>query len=428
MAAKPEEGAAETRTTIDTLMELLRAKGKMDVNDIAGTLGIAPSIVESWAKVLETGGMVRISYEVGRMFVAPITISAEQAKLIESKIEVRRGLEEDKIAAQRSEIEKFAGEINSLSTEVSSLERIYQQRMPAVQQMLSQINALYDGIIEQGRSVERIKKGAEDSYQSVNRNIEEMFTKINALSTTDISAKRGKGPTAKETAGTQDALKNASAAYDAFNSLTSVKDRLFDSLLQNVDAQTGALKKHIADRKKEVDAQMEAGSASMAQMLNRLNAQTRESRDLVEKLRTFKKDIESSKRVINNAKVQFTDRYEKIEETMKSSSDLLAQNSKSMLQKLDDLRSAFGDVVKVDSTLHEARKSISAMNKDIESSRETVIELQKTLQALATATVTPEERINTTTEVERKVDKNSEKISKVKKEMENTRGKLYKEE
>src|SRR5271157_1523676 len=165
---KPGEAAAAATTTIDALMELLKAKGKMDVNDIAGTLAIAPAIVESWAKVLESGGMVRISYEVGKMFVAPVQISAEQVKLVEEKVEVKRGLIEDRVAAQRSEIEKFANEINDLGTEVSSLERVYQQRMPAVQQMLSQINTLYDSIIEQGRSVERIKKTAEDSYQNVN--------------------------------------------------------------------------------------------------------------------------------------------------------------------------------------------------------------------------------------------------------------------
>ena len=208
-AEKPSEDTAETRTSIDALVELLKAKGKMDVNTISGTLGIAPAIVENWSKVLETGGMVRISYEVGRMQISPIVMSPEQTKLIESKIEVRRGLAGDRVAAQRSEIEKFAAEINDLSTEVSSLERVYQQRMPAVQQMLSQINTLYDSIIEQSKTVERIKKTAEDSYQNVNRNIDEMNAKIDSLSNTEINARQGKGTITAGAGDTQNAVKNA---------------------------------------------------------------------------------------------------------------------------------------------------------------------------------------------------------------------------
>ncbi len=422
---KPGEENVETRTSIDALMELLQQKGKMDVNDIAGTLGIAPAIVESWSKVLETGGMVKISYEVGKMHVAPVVMSPEQTKLIESKIEVKRGLAEDKVAAQRSELEKFVVEINELSTEVSSLERVYQQRMPAVQQMLLQINTLYDSIIEQSKTVEQIKKNAEDSYQSVNKNIDEMYAKIEALSNTEINTRQGKGTITTGTGDSQDAMKNAEAAYEALNSLSSIKDRLFDSMLQNVDVQVGELKKQINTRKKEVDAQMRASSASIAQVLGRLKTQSKDTKDIVERLKGFKKDIDGTKRLINNAKVQFTDRYEKIEETMNTSTTVLRQDTKGVLDKLSDLKAAFGDVVKIDNTLHDAKKSIEALNKEIGESRESVNELQKLLQAQAAIDMSPEQHITATTEIERKVGKNSEKIAKIKKSIKDTKSKFY---
>ena len=424
---KPGEAAAAATTTIDALMELLKAKGKMDVNDIAGTLAIAPAIVESWAKVLESGGMVRISYEVGKMFVAPVQISAEQVKLVEEKVEVKRGLIEDRVAAQRSEIEKFANEINDLGTEVSSLERVYQQRMPAVQQMLSQINTLYDSIIEQGRSVERIKKTAEDSYQNVNRSIDEMYSKVDQLGATETNVRQGKGPNPNETgAALASILKNADDAYNALNSLVAAKDRMFDAMMQNVDAQVVALKKSIAAKRKEVDAQMRANSQSIAQIRSSLSAQTKGSREIMERLRRFKKEMEGSKKVIGNAKVQFTDKYEKVEETMRTSSALLSQDSKNILAKLDDLKTAFGDVAKIDNTLHDARKSIGAMNKEVDEARANVIDLQKTLQAMGAMSMTIEQRINVTTEIDRKVDKSKEKVSKIKKEIEETKDKFVK--
>jgi chromosome segregation ATPase len=422
---RPGEGGGETRTTIDALIELLQSKGKLDVNDIAGTLGIAPAIIESWAKVLETGGMVKISYEVGKMFVAPVAIRPEQVKLVETKVEVKRGLAEDKVAAQRSEIEKFAAEINNLSTEVSSLERLYQQRMPAVQQMLLQINTLYDSVIEQGRTVDQIKKTAEDSYQNVNKNIDEMYAKIDALGAAKISTRPGEGATTIGSVNAQDVMKNADAAYEALNSLSSTKDRLFDALLQNVDAQVSELKKQIATKRKEVDAQMKANSANITQVLNTLKTQTKDSKDLAERLKSFKKEIDGTKRLINNSRVQFTDRYEKIKETMRTSSAVLSQDSKAILDKLNDLKAAFGDVVKIDTTLHDARKSITSINKEIEDARESVNDLQKAVQVLGAMTMTLEQRINMTAEIEKKVDESDDKVKKIKKAINDTQNKFH---
>ena len=40
-----QKSNTEARTTIDTMLELIRSKGRIDLNSIASTLGIAPSVV-----------------------------------------------------------------------------------------------------------------------------------------------------------------------------------------------------------------------------------------------------------------------------------------------------------------------------------------------------------------------------------------------
>ena len=65
MAAKP----SEAKTTIDTLTELLKSKGKMEINKIADSLGIDTSIAENLIKVLEDANLVKVTYEVGKMYV-----------------------------------------------------------------------------------------------------------------------------------------------------------------------------------------------------------------------------------------------------------------------------------------------------------------------------------------------------------------------
>ncbi len=414
---------AETRTSIDALVELLREKGKMDVNMIAGTLGISPAIVESWAKVLEKGGIVRISYEVGRMFIEPVTLSPEQAKMVASKVEVQRGIVQENIAAQRSEAEKFATEINSLGTEVASLERIYQQRMPAVQQMLSQINTLYDSIVEQGKAVDQIKRNAEDSYQGVNRRIDELTAKIDSLGSIDTSKLKGKGALAP--GGAQEALKNANAAYDSLNSLSRSKDRLFESLVQNVDAQVGAFKQQINATKKEVEMQLNVSNARIAQILSELNAQSKSSREVMEQLGSFRKEVAGAKKLLNNSRIQFTDRYERLEETMRGGSALLEQDSRALLDRLGDLKAAFGDVARIDNALRGARKSVEAMAKQVADARDAVAELQQTIQALNSMTLTPEQRLSLTNELKKKVQDSGKNIANIGKEIQDTKGKFH---
>ena len=74
MAAKP----SEAKTTIDTLTELLRSKGKMEINKIADSLSIDTSIAENLVKVLEDANLVKVTYEVGKMYVEPMLVTREQ--------------------------------------------------------------------------------------------------------------------------------------------------------------------------------------------------------------------------------------------------------------------------------------------------------------------------------------------------------------
>jgi Mn-dependent DtxR family transcriptional regulator len=56
-------------TTIDALPDLLRAKGRMEISEIAATFNVNEKVAADWAKLLEEGGMVKILYEMGKMYV-----------------------------------------------------------------------------------------------------------------------------------------------------------------------------------------------------------------------------------------------------------------------------------------------------------------------------------------------------------------------
>jgi hypothetical protein len=68
---------ASAKTTIDSLLDLLRTRGRTELNSVAAKLNIDPRIIENWAKVLENGNLIKISYEVGKMYLEPITLNHE---------------------------------------------------------------------------------------------------------------------------------------------------------------------------------------------------------------------------------------------------------------------------------------------------------------------------------------------------------------
>ena len=81
MTQPSQTPSSEAKTSIDSLIELLSDKGKLDLNTVSITLGVSPTIMEEWAKVLESGKLIKVSYEVGKMYL----------ELLASETEVDRG-------------------------------------------------------------------------------------------------------------------------------------------------------------------------------------------------------------------------------------------------------------------------------------------------------------------------------------------------
>ncbi|MCL5423484.1 MAG: hypothetical protein M1385_00165, partial [Candidatus Marsarchaeota archaeon] len=62
------------------MVDLLKLKGRMELNSIASELGIGPLTVESWSRILEKGGIVEVTYEMGKMYVSPLSMSPKDMK------------------------------------------------------------------------------------------------------------------------------------------------------------------------------------------------------------------------------------------------------------------------------------------------------------------------------------------------------------
>ena len=174
---------AETRTTIDSLIELLKSKGKMELGAISMNLGVDPKIVEGWAKVLEKGSLVKISYEVGKMYVAPATLTPEQETQVKSKLEAKTVSVGADISAQLMNVAKLSEMIENIKASTVNAEKVYAEQMPALHKTVSEINRMYDTIEERDKSIKQISKKAEELYDSINKRITELNSRIDYVDT-----------------------------------------------------------------------------------------------------------------------------------------------------------------------------------------------------------------------------------------------------
>ena len=70
------------------MVDLLKVKGKLEINSIASELGIGPITIENWSRILEKGGIVEITYEMGKMYVSILQMSVKEKEDLKNKVQL----------------------------------------------------------------------------------------------------------------------------------------------------------------------------------------------------------------------------------------------------------------------------------------------------------------------------------------------------
>ena len=420
--ATPVQETGEARTSIDALVELLRAKGKSELNSLAVALGADPKIVERWAKVLESGGMAKISYEVGRMYLEPVVIGKEEVQAVKAKIGARESILEQSANVQRAELDKLEEQISSLSASVVSIESIYRQRMPEVQQMLAEINKSYALVESEQKGIMTIKSNIEATYEGINKHIDELLLKMNM-----VGAANAEKIVAANMDKVNEMLKRASTATSEVEELRRTKDRFFESLKKTIDAQVRDFDRQLDLTNKEIESRLKIGTQQIQETVRGVREQASVAKDLNNQIKEFKRSNESTKRILNSARTEFSDKYQKLNESIYRNSKLVESNSKVLTDKLDALKTAFGETTKLDDMVRGLRGDVEDISKQIVEAKADVNDLSGALKALKGATnLSVEQRANVIDLLLGNDRVNREKVTRISKKVDETDKKIEK--
>ena len=367
----------QTRTSIDSLLDLVNAKGKMDINSVASQLGVAPSIVENWAKVLEKSGLITVKYEVGKMFVEPAGQKGD-AKTMNAKMEVQQSSLSTDAEAKLLELQKLSEMLDNLRATALSANKIYSEKMPELQSRLNEINKVYEQVEKENSIVGEMKANLEKTYEGINNKVSDMLKKLDYLDSGDLSSKLNDSISKVE-----GILKGSGSTEEKLKAARTEKEKAIASLRSDLDNQFKKLRQDLDNSSKEMDEEMRKQEQAVKEYNQGLAEQLKVSKDLLKQVSDFKKEKDKEKKALNEAVKEFSDKYSKSYSIVSKDMELLERSSKSIMADILNLKSNFGDAANIYDTLLSIQKDVDGMKAKVAETHDNLQKMQEGIKLLA---------------------------------------------
>ncbi len=367
----------ETRTSIDTLLELLKVKGKSELNSIAMALNIDPRIVENWAKVLENGNLVRISYKVGKMYLEPINLGPEQQQDLKTRSEVTKFILEEDLAIERISLEKFSKNIEELNKSIGSMSKVYKAKLPDVQKILFDVDKAYAPLEAKRKSMYRLKDESDKDFQEITKTADMLYSKLNTFSPrqTEVGVN-------ERLAQLNGVLQSINEAQKAMKETETNGMKFFKSMGLDVESQVKELRRQMASSRSNTDQILKANSRQLAELTKGLKEQVFAAEQVSKELDGHRKDFERARHDLEVLRRDFADRYSKIKQEIEKDIKIVDGESMRMYGAVKSLKESFGDLSKYDDEIRRWRTNMNDMTREVTTTRTDIIKLTTQLNAL----------------------------------------------
>ncbi len=367
----------ETRTSIDTLLELLRKKGRMEINNIAVDLSIDPRILESWAKVLEKGDLIKIRYEVGKMYLEPVNLAPEEQKNLQTKTELSTFIMGEDLAVERISLDKFAKNINDLDSTISNVEKLYQQKFPTAQKILLELDKVYAQLEAKKKGVEKLKSDADYTLQDVNKKVDDLISKVEAFSPKqseiDMKDKEARASTI---------IENINKTQLSISETERSERKFFDDMERQLNTQVDEFKKKISGSRRESEKVLLTSSKQLDALIKAIKDQSANLQDVTKEADEFGREVEKTKRYLKFVKSDFGDKFEKIKIEADKNVKLMDEQSGKISSELDSIRQSISQTAKLADDIKKWKKAVEDVNKEINTTRNEIAKISAQLKAL----------------------------------------------
>ncbi|MEM3260347.1 MAG: hypothetical protein QXI95_00710 [Candidatus Micrarchaeaceae archaeon] len=405
-----EENSNEARTTIDDLLNLIDTKGKTELSKLASETTLPESILEDWAKILEKGGLVNITYELGKMYISPSSMSKEQRSGIAARINIEEETFTAELQAKLAQVRKFSEDIENLKHLELEVSKTYSEKMPTLKEKLDEINKVYEQVNEENRTVAAIKTKIEEIYDNVNKKVGVLSDKIKYLSSDEFEQKMD------EAIEKANQINDYSSKFEQqIKEIEQEKNKNFVELNNMIDKQVAEMKKEIKKKEEEADKDIEEYKQKVESNNKLFADELKEGQELIKEMKEFKKDKEKYEKILDDNVKDFVDKYTKSHSIIENGIKLLNARATDMMNSIISLKENFGSISKVYDETKELQNNIIKAEAGLKEINIELDKLAKDIEKLHnTKTLTEENKLNIIQKLSEKNKNINEKIEEVK--------------
>ncbi len=374
---KESPSAREAKTTIDSMVELLKMKGRMDLNSVAMALGLASSVVEGWAKVLEAGGVVKITYEVGRMYIEPMNLNPEQATELSAKFNEELGAFNAKLEMQGVSLDNLASYIKDLSSTASNAEGIFSKSAPELQKELSELNRLRAQIDNYNTEINSLAGASETTYAQVNKKFDEFYTKYNQF------MEKGTQAAAPMLSGAE-AVQKAKDSLTALDEVRKNKDQMVDGIKKELDQQVRALHTALDTASKQINDSIRQQKEQLEQQIKGSSDYIKSVQGLINESKGLTSEAQQFMKRLDHDRAQFNDRFSRINKEMKDATAIFQTNYTSLAARIDEVNKRYGDAGSLSAALADVKTKSDQAQAEISQLKDELTKLKQETVALMT--------------------------------------------
>lgn len=370
----------EAKTSIDSLLELLKEKGKMDLNNVSITLGVSPTIIEEWAKVLENGRLVKVSYEVGRMFLEPASEGGErQSRGTEMQAEAQRSALQSEMEVEQITLERYSKKLEDLSTTVAGMETMYSQRLPAIKKLFSELDSASTPMAKRMAELQETQKTAEAYFSQLDRRVDSIYAKINTFGGSNIErALRQKEETLKNS------LARADSARAALHDLEDTRQALYSKISSDIDKQVKEYRAGLKEALDQIYAQLRADATEAVTIDKEIKTELAETKKTADRAELLKKDMELARAALLSSRNSFKDQYQKTAGEISQTAATFESRYQTAQVQIADFKNVMGAVSSAHDTMESVKRDMGAIQQTITAAEANVAKIIEQLKTIGT--------------------------------------------
>jgi chromosome segregation ATPase len=411
MADQPK--GVQTKTSIDSLLELLREKGKSELTNVSASLGVGTTILEQWAKVLEEAKLINVTYEMGKMYMEPLNLAPEQEQQVKTKSAAEKFTLDNQMELEKISVDKFYKSLDTLTANVNQLDQVYKQKMPQLHTMMDELDKLYAPIDQKTKKLSEVKQNSEAYLAQLDAKMDALYTKVGVLSSGNIDSMLKTKTTQLE-----DAMKRAEEAERSMKTVEQTKSTFYQQLSKDIDKRTDELKKQLKKSVEDIYAVAKSEGDKTGPIMKMIKEDIAQQKKVSLDAGQIKRDVEDTVRAIGAARTTFKDRYQKAVDDLNSTEKIYELKYEAVKREIDKLKEEMGSAGKIYEYINTAKGEIGAIKLMIDENRKEVDSITEALKAIEGAkALSVEKRAQAVDEIKKRAAATGAKTREIKKSL-----------